>query len=218
MIKIDKVKKTFRHPVPTEVLRSVSLEIPRGESVAIMGESGEGKTTLLYLIGGLESFTSGSIIIDGIPVQKCSRSSLLNDKIGFIFQNFHLLEDYSTIENVLMPAYIGRKNISHKSEAYARVEELLNFVGLSHRKDYPVKLLSGGERQRVAIARALCNDPEIVLADEPSGNLDHMTSRNIHELLLRCVDKFQKTLVVVTHDEELAGLCNKKYRLQDGRI
>ena len=217
VLKAKNINKTFYHPIKVDILKNISLTAQQGESIAIVGASGEGKSTLLHILGTLEK-SDGYIEIMQKDISKSNQSKLRNENIGFIFQGFHLLEDYTIIDNVLMPARISRKNVSKGSTAYKKGEELLELVGLSHRSQFHAKLLSGGERQRVAIARALCNDPEIILADEPSGNLDHHTSQEIYQLLLNCTKKQNKTLIVVTHDNEFANLCDTRYSLQDGHL
>lgn len=216
ILEAKNVKKAFRYPISTEILKDVCLTLTRGESVAIMGSSGEGKTTLLHILGALEEASSGEIFIDGHPLSQSKRSTLLNSFIGFVFQAFHLLEDYNVIDNVLMPARIARKSTNKLSAARKRAESLLEEVGLSHRLTHFTKLLSGGEKQRVAIARALCNDPPLILADEPTGNLDHESSKTISQLLLSCVKEGDKSLLIVTHDQELASLCDRTLILRDG--
>lgn len=218
VLSAQNIKKVFFQPAEIEILKGVALDIYPGESIAIMGASGEGKSTLLHILGTLEEATSGELIIAGKSVQNNPPPSLRNRHIGFVFQSFHLLEDYTVLQNVLMPALIGGKEIHPQSEAYARAVDLVKKVGLEKRLNYPTKLLSGGEKQRTALARALCNDPEILLADEPSGNLDHTTSRQIQELLLGSVKEFNKSLVVVTHDDALASLCDRKLVLWDGLL
>lgn len=210
--------KTFRHPHQVEILKNISFALYPGESVAIMGTSGEGKSTLLHILGTLDEPTSGDLYIAGKSVLKNPSPALRNKHIGFIFQAFNLLEDYTVLQNVLMPALIGGKDISSHSAAYNRAIRLLENVGLKERIGYHTRLLSGGEKQRVALARALCNDPEIILADEPSGNLDHETSQQIHELLLTSVKEFGRSLVVVTHDNALASLCDRTLILCDGHL
>ncbi len=205
--------KTFRSPQKVEVLSDVSLEINAGESVAICGRSGEGKTTLLHILGSLEEPDSGTIEIAGQPFTSSKAPELRNRHIGFIFQTFNLLEDFTLLENVLMPARIARQKADKK---YGM--ELLDKVGLLERADFPVKLLSGGERQRAAIARALCNNPDLILADEPSGNLDRANALNIGTLLLDLVKVEKKSLVLVTHDPDLANLCDQEYRLSQGNL
>lgn len=212
------IKKTFSQPIEIEILKGVSLDLFPGESIAIMGASGEGKSTLLQILGTLEEPSSGDLFIAGKSVLKNPSPVLRNKHIGFVFQAFNLLEDYTVLQNVLMPALIGGKEVGKHSEAYAHAIQLLERVGLSERISFHTKFLSGGEKQRVALARALCNNPEIILADEPSGNLDHATSCHIHELLMESVKQFNKALIVVTHDAELASLCDRKVVLCDGHL
>ncbi len=183
-----------------------------------MGRSGEGKTTLLHILGTLEEACSGVLEINGKLVTGKNRHILRNQHIGFVFQAYHLLDHYSAIQNVLMPARIAGKDVSKGSDAYLRAEHLLESVGLIDRQSFHTKQLSGGERQRVAIARALCNDPDIILADEPSGNLDSHTSEKIHNLLLDCARVGGKALIVATHDKELASLCASTAWLRDGTL
>ncbi len=212
------IRKTFSNPVEIEILKGISLDIHPGESVAIMGASGEGKSTLLHILGTLEAASSGELWIAGKSVHNNPSPTLRNQHIGFVFQAFNLLEDYSVLQNVLMPALIGGKETHKGAPAHARAVDLLHRVGLEKRIDYPTKLLSGGEKQRTAIARALCNDPEILLADEPSGNLDHTTSRQIQDLLFDSVKELYKSLIVVTHDSKLASRCDRTLILWDGLL
>lgn len=218
ILRAAKLDKTFRHPSNVQILKNLSLTVHRGETIAIMGRSGEGKSTLLQILGTLETPCSGSLEIDGKLVSRFNKSLIRNQKLGFIFQSFHLLEDYTAIENVLIPARIARKKTSPGEKAYQRASDLLEHVGLNDRLHFNTKLLSGGEKQRVAIARALCNDPEIILADEPSGNLDKQTSQSIHKLLLDLSQIQGKTLIVVTHDPILAEMCSTCYTLVNGRL
>lgn len=213
IVKAKNVRKAFYNPEPLEVLSDISLEVAPGEAVAIMGKSGEGKSTLLHILGTLEKACEGEVEICGHDLRTASLPQIRNKHIGFIFQASNLLEDYSTLDNVLMPAKIARKPIS---ESHAL--ELLSQVGLNQRAHFLTKLLSGGEKQRVALARALCNDPDLILADEPSGNLDNASSQMIHELLLTTVKLLNKTLIVVTHDEELAALCDRILILKQGKL
>lgn len=208
--------KSFHHPSPLHVLRGLSLQVQAGEKVAIMGKSGEGKSTLLHILGSLEKATSGTIALCGNEYHTSDLAELRCGRIGFVFQSFNLLEEYTALENVLMPAKIARKNISKGSPAHTRALSLLEWVGLSSRAHFPAKLLSGGEKQRTAIARALMNDPSLLLADEPSGNLDSSTSQAIYDLLLSCTEKQGKALIVVTHDPALAALCDRTLILKDG--
>lgn len=210
--------KAFYHPVKVDVLKGVTLRAKKGESTAIMGASGEGKSTLLHILGSLEASCQGKLFIAGKEVTNSKSSYIRNHHVGFVFQTYNLLEDYTSLENVLMPARIGRKRVSPGEECHDNALALLEKVGLSDRAHFATKLLSGGEKQRVAIARALCNNPDLVLADEPSGNLDHNTSLIIHELLLSCAKEGGKALVVATHDKELARLCDHCYVLKDGLL
>lgn len=210
-LKAKNLKKSFGE---LEVLKDVSLEISPGEFIAIRGKSGEGKSTLLHILGTLEKPDSGELLIDGQDVAKTALHMVRKEKIGFIFQAFHLLEDYNVLENVLMPAKILRK----ENEAKERANELLEMVGLKSRSSSLASILSGGEKQRVAIARALVNDPSLILADEPSGNLDAMNREVIHKLLIETCRKKKKALIIVTHDEELSGMADRVYTLKEGHL
>ncbi len=213
IIKAKNLKKSFCNPQKVSILSDVSLDIAQGESIAITGRSGEGKTTLLHILGTLEPFESGQIEIAGVPHNQTNAATLRNKHMGFIFQAFNLLEDFTALENVLMPARIARQAIDKK-----RGLELLAQVGLEHRANFPAKLLSGGERQRVAIARALCNNPDIIFADEPSGNLDKASADLIADLLFTLVKSQNKTLILVTHDQALADRCTRHFTLQQGTL
>lgn len=212
------IHKSFTRPQVQKILKGISLQVNPGESFAITGSSGEGKSTLLHILGTLDTPTSGEIIVAGQRVSRLNHNMIRQKYLGFIFQSFHLLQDYTALENVLMPAMIARKSTARGSEAYERGCALLESVGLSHRIYHSSKLLSGGEKQRVGIARALCNDPDLILADEPTGNLDHKTSSQIHEILMRLTQEENKALILVTHDHELASLCSHRCHLQDGLI
>jgi lipoprotein-releasing system ATP-binding protein len=207
------LKKTYRSPEAVEVLSDVSLSLNQGESIAICGRSGEGKTTLLHILGTLENADSGTLEIEGALCTRSNAAWVRRRSIGFVFQSFNLLEGFTALENVLMPAKILRRPASRKEGL-----DLLDAVGLTHRADFPVKLLSGGERQRVAIARALCNDPSLILADEPSGNLDAENGEAIGDLLLTLVRERKKSLILATHDARLAALCGTTYRLTSGQL
>jgi lipoprotein-releasing system ATP-binding protein len=218
LLKAKNISKSFYYPVKRTIFNQINLQLMAGESIAIIGRSGEGKSTLLQILGMLEEPCEGELFIGGEKATRFNRSNLLNQKIGFVFQSFHLLEDYSAIDNVLMPARIGRQSIGNRSQARERAAMLLERVGLSSRADYPTKLLSGGEKQRVALARALCNNPTMILADEPSGNLDSQTAEWIHTLLLDFTKEAGKGLIIVTHDRNLANLCTNQLELQDGHL
>lgn len=217
LLKAEGLVKEFKGPAPIQILKNVHLKLHAGESIAIMGASGEGKSTLLHLLGTLDTPLAGRLEIMGKDAF-CSPASIRGNHIGFIFQNYNLLEDYTALQNVLMPAFIQKQPIHKNSKAYEHGVALLERVHLSPRKDFMTKLLSGGEKQRVAIARALCNNPEIILADEPSGNLDHESSKLIHNLLIDCTKELGKGLIVVTHDHELAALCDTTYTLYNGEL
>lgn len=202
------------------VLKGVDLEISKGEIVSIVGASGAGKTTLLQILGTLDSYKEdgGSLTINNINIENLGRKGLAkfrNKNLGFIFQFHQLLPEFTALENVCIPAFI--KNTS-KSEAEKRAKELLAFLGLSHRESHKPNELSGGEQQRVAVARALINNPAIILADEPSGNLDTESAENLHNLFFKLRDEFGQTFVIVTHNEELAAMADRKLVMQDGKI
>lgn len=218
ILEAKEIAKSVGEPQPIQILKGLSIKVSRGESLAIMGRSGEGKTTLLHILGSLDTPCSGTVMIAGKDVARSDRNLVRQQHVGFIFQSFHLLQDYTALENVLMPARIARKSCLKHSEACERAEALLEAVGLSHRKNEMAKVLSGGEKQRVTIARALCNNPDLILADEPTGNLDQHTSDQIHELLISLCEKEGKTVVIVTHDPDLAGLCSRNAVLQDGAL
>lgn len=215
IIEAIELNKSFFEPKRLDILRKVSLHLRRGESIAICGRSGEGKTTLLHLLGTLEQPDSGELFIAGTKASSKNAYRLRQKEIGFIFQSFNLLEDFTALDNVLMPSRIAR-SFSKSAETYALA--LLDEVGLAERAHTRAKLLSGGERQRVAIARALSNNPSLILADEPTGNLDRDNARRIGELLISSVKEKNKSLVLVTHDPDLASLCDSSYLLQDGQL
>jgi len=218
VLEAHSIRKSFKDPIQVDILQGIDLTVHRGETVAIMGRSGQGKSTLLHVLGTLEPSNSGRLTIADQTVSTFNRSHIRNRHIAFVFQSFHLLEDYTALENILMPARIARRDTRPGSEAHRSALQLLERVGLKQRADFNTKLLSGGEKQRVAIARALCNDPDIIFADEPSGNLDKQTSLIIHDLLLGFAKKEGKSLLVVTHDQELANLCDSKYTLESGHL
>ena len=207
--------KNFYHPKEINVLKGIDLTVFSGESIAIVGRSGEGKSTLLNILGTLEKPTSGSLSIDGEAVSFFNTTRIRNAKIGFVFQSFHLLEEYTVFENILFPAAIARFKTKPKDQFVKRAHELLELINLTHRKEYRAKLLSGGEKQRVAIARAFLNDPSLILADEPTGNLDEETSFIIHNLLFDFVNN-GKACIIVTHNQKLANACSRKILLQNG--
>lgn len=215
MIIVDDIRKSFGE---VEVLRGVSLRVERGEVVSIVGASGAGKSTLLQIMGTLMQPDSGVIEIDGMrPQQMNDRrlSAFRNGSIGFVFQFHHLLPEFDARENVMIPALIGGMS---RREADRRARELLSTVGLADRMNHKPSALSGGEQQRVAIARALVNSPAVVLADEPSGNLDSATRDDIHALFFSLRERFGQTFVIVTHDDTLAAKADRKIVMSDGKI
>ena len=218
ILQASNISKSFFKPHRIDILKDISLKLHSGESIAIIGRSGEGKSTLLQIFGTLEKPCQGELEIAGKILRKNNPTEIRNRNLGFIFQSFYLLEDYTVLENVLMPAKISRKPTHYGSLAYLQAVSLLEKMGLGDRIHHYGKHLSGGEKQRAAIARAFCNDPEIILADEPSGNLDRKTASAIHELLLNSVKEKNKSLIVVTHDSELASLCDTKYTLKEGSL
>jgi len=215
MIIADNIFKSYEK---VKVLVGVNLSIAKGEIVSIVGKSGAGKSTLLQILGTIEKSDKGKIVIDGLDINLLKGKSLANfrnSKIGFIFQFHHLLPEFTALENICMPALIAGES---KKEAEKKAYELLNFLNLGNRAQHKPDALSGGEQQRVAIARALINRPAIILADEPSGNLDSVASNELHKLILRLRDEFGQTFVIVTHNAELAEMADRKLVIEDGII
>lgn len=213
VLSCKKLTKTYQNPAPCTILRGVDLTVHEGETVAIMGPSGVGKSTLLHILGTLDQPTSGTLEISGMDALGDAAAMLRNKHLGFIFQNYNLLDEYSVLDNVLMPTKIAR--ISGQEEV---AKKLLEEVGLSSHLHHLAKQLSGGEKQRAAIARALCNHPDLILADEPTGNLDDQNSEHIHHLLITSAKTLNKGLIVVTHDHLLAKQCDVIYTLHDGLL
>lgn len=216
LIEAKNLQKSFISPEKITVLSGVSLQIYPKTSTAIMGASGEGKTTLLYILGALESPDSGQLNYFSKAFKDWNLEDLRNKHIGFIFQSYNLLDDFTVLENVLMPAIIARSSTEQSSPIYKRALSLLDRIGLKKRAHFKTKQLSGGEKQRVSIARALLHNPDLILADEPTGNLDHKNSEEIHKILFECVRELGKSLVIVTHDTELAKLCDNQLSLSEG--
>lgn len=213
MIKVSGLRKNYGQ---IEVLKGIDMEVEKASVVSITGASGAGKTTLLNIIGSLEKPTEGRVEINGKDPYCLSSQQLArfrNKEIGFVFQFHYLLPEFSAVENVMMPALIADKS---QKEARKRALELLDYLGLSDRISHKPDQLSGGEQQRVAVARALINNPAVILADEPSGNLDTAHAKALHELFFKLRDEFKQTFVIVTHNEQLAQLSDKQILLQDG--
>jgi len=201
-----------------EILSGIDIEVRRGEFVAIVGSSGAGKSTLLHLLGALDSPTTGDIWLDGsryADLDARGAAELRNRKLGFVFQFHHLLREFSALENVMMPLLIAG---SSPRKARSRAEEVLSEVGLAGRMSHRPAELSGGEQQRCAVARALVHDPNVVLADEPSGNLDHANAERLHEIFFRLAREYETAVVVVTHNRQLAGRADRVLLLEDGRL
>jgi lipoprotein-releasing system ATP-binding protein len=213
MIKATGIEKSFGS---LKVLKGVDIDIAKAEVVSIMGASGAGKSTLLQILGTLSTPDSGSLVIDGVDVLRLDSKALAefrNRRLGFVFQFHHLLPEFTALENVVIPAYIAGRG---KKEAEQRARELLKDMGLGERLTHKPSELSGGEQQRVAIARALINEPAVLFADEPSGNLDTRTKEEIHKLFFDLRDKYGQTVVIVTHDPDLAKMCDRSLFMVDG--
>lgn len=215
MIHVKDVHKSFGN---LEVLKGVSLDVARGEVVCIVGPSGAGKTTLLQLIGTLDRADSGTIVVDNTDIASLNRLQLAlfrNRRLGFVFQFHQLLPEFSARENIMLPALIGGAS---RHDAEQRANQLLNFMGLANRAEHRPAALSGGEKQRIAVARALCNNPAVVLADEPSGSLDTQNKEELHQLFFQLRDEMGQTFVIVTHDEQLASITDRTIHLNDGQV
>ncbi|MDR2912605.1 MAG: ABC transporter ATP-binding protein [Alistipes sp.] len=215
MIEVVGLRKSFGK---LAVLKGITLSVGRGEIVSVVGPSGAGKTTMLQILGTLSRPDSGSVVIDGVDVSRLSDNELSafrNSRIGFVFQFHNLLPEFTAFENVCIPGYIGGRD---RREVEARAAELIEQLGLSERRDHKPAELSGGEAQRVAIARALVNSPAVLLADEPSGNLDSRNRDEINRLFVSLRDRFGQTIVIVTHDENLAAMADRKIVMTDGVI
>ena len=214
-------KNIHKYYDDTEVLRGVNLAIDKGEVVAIVGPSGAGKTTLLQILGTLDTPSKKEdflLEINGITLQNLNDKQIAafrNEHIGYIFQFLQLLPEFTALENICIPAFIGNKD---RKQTEQKAKELLRFLGLENRMKHKPNELSGGEQQRVAVARALINDPSIILADEPSGNLDSQTAESLHKLFFELRDTFNQTFIIVTHNQELADMADRKLTMRDGII
>ncbi len=213
MITVKNITKSFDD---LQVLKGIDMEIERGEIVSIVGPSGAGKTTFLQILGTLDRPDSGTIIYEGVNVNLLKEKQLSkfrNQNIGFVFQFHHLLPEFTALENVCIPAFVA--NLS-RAKAESKAREILHFLSLDERLDHKPGELSGGEQQRVAVARALINDPSVILADEPSGNLDSQNKMELHELFFSLREQFKQTFVIVTHDKELANMADRMLTMRDG--
>jgi lipoprotein-releasing system ATP-binding protein len=215
MIKGENLSKKYGD---LAVLKSVSIQIQTSEIVSITGPSGAGKSTLLQLLGTLDTPTEGTVFYDDVDLKTLKANKMAkfrNENIGFIFQFHHLLPEFTAIENISMPAFIAGQS---KSQAGVRAAELLKMLGLADRMEHKPNELSGGEQQRVAVARALMNNPKVIFADEPSGNLDTENAEELHHLFLRLREELNQTFVIVTHNADLAKMADRKIEMKDGRI
>lgn len=215
MLKASNIHKSYG---TLHVLKGVDFSVDKGEIVSIVGKSGAGKSTLLHIIGTLDKPDKGSVLYDGREISRLNAKELAsfrNKHIGFIFQFHHLLPEFTALENVCIPGFILK---TPDSQVKKRAKELLDYLGLSERLGHKPNQLSGGEQQRVAVARSLINNPGIIFADEPSGNLDSASSKELHQLLFKLRDDFQQTFVIVTHNEELAEMSDRQVEMQDGRL
>ncbi len=214
MIELDNIHKSFGQ---TQVLKGITATIERGDFITISGASGAGKSTLLHLIAGLDSCSSGQVRFEGKPLDTLSkkeRNLWRNERVGLVFQFHNLLPELSALDNTMVPRWIGKS----KENSSERAEALLEQLGVAHRSSHYPNQMSGGEQQRVAIARALVNEPAILLADEPTGNLDSANAAAVHEILKTLNEEHGQTIVVVTHNKELAGLGKKRWVMQDGKL
>lgn len=215
MIELDNISKSFGN---LNVLKGISLKVDKGEVISITGPSGAGKTTLLQIMGSLDKPDEGKVLYDGCDITALGEkqlSAFRNRHIGFVFQFHQLLPEFTAKENIIIPSLIARNSMSN---AASRADELLALLGLSERGSHKPSELSGGEKQRIAVARALMNQPDVILADEPSGSLDTKNKEDLHNLFFKLRDELGQTFVIVTHDESLSAMTDRTIRLTDGRI
>ena len=213
-----KAKNIIKSYGTLDVLKGVDIEIPRGEVISIVGSSGAGKSTLLHILGTLDEPDVGDVYLDGMNISNLKKNELArirNEKMGFIFQFHNLLPEFTALENICIPGFIGKKD---DRQLKNRAEDLMKILGIQDRRDHKPSELSGGEQQRVAVARSLINSPQIIFADEPSGNLDSKNARELHQLFFDLKQKFHQTFVIVTHNEELATMADRRLVMADGMI
>lgn len=219
ILRVSELKKTFsKNGVEINVIKGINIDIYEGDFITIMGPSGAGKSTFLHILGTLDNPSEGDIFFRGRNVKEFTEdeeSKFRNEKVGFVFQFYHLLQDFNVIENIMMPLLIKRLN---QADAIAKAENFLEIMGLKDRRDHKPGELSGGEQQRVAIARALVNEPEIILADEPTGNLDRKTGKEVLDYLLSINEQLSSTLILVTHDPEIGSIGERKMKMVDGEL
>ncbi|MCP1224842.1 ABC transporter ATP-binding protein [Sebaldella sp. S0638] len=220
ILDLKNISKTYETKVEKlEILKNINLELDTGDFISIQGKSGSGKTTLLNILGLLDSPTEGEVIYDGVNVdfkKESLKNTLRNEKIGFVFQFHYLLPEFSALENVMLPALVNKS--ANKETVRKKAEEYLNMVGLGGRLIHKPSELSGGEKQRVAIARAMINDPAVILADEPTGNLDVDTSQTIHDLFFKINKEKGQAIIIVTHSLELAGITKERFEIKKGKL
>lgn len=219
ILRVSELKKTFsKNGVEINVIKGINIDIYEGDFITIMGPSGAGKSTFLHILGTLDNPSEGDIFFRGRNVKEFTEdeeSKFRNEKVGFVFQFYHLLQDFNVIENIMMPLLIKRLS---QVDAIGKAENFLEIMGLKHRRDHKPGELSGGEQQRVAIARALVNEPEIILADEPTGNLDRKTGKEVLDYLLSINEQLSSTLILVTHDPEIGSIGERKMKMVDGEL
>jgi len=219
ILRVSELKKNFsKNGVEINVIKGINIDIYEGDFITIMGPSGAGKSTFLHILGTLDNPSGGDIFFRGRNIKEFTEdeeSKFRNEKVGFVFQFYHLLQDFNVIENIMMPLLIRRLN---QADAIAKAESFLEIMGLKHRRDHKPGELSGGEQQRVAIARALGNEPEVILADEPTGNLDRKTGKEVLDYLLSLNERLSSTLILVTHDPEIGSIGERKMKMVDGEL